>query len=361
MIISLVLYPSCTKSTQDSESRAAGAMVALSSEDVTGIVTLGAESGGGPFLVDVGTLTPGEERECNIVVKNSQKSEIESITAQSSCSCTILEHSSMPIPPGKSGTLRLRYRASNRRGMESRTIHMTATSNRVVHFDLSLNAMVRNTLYAEPSRFDIGVLSKHSFVRRNFNVLNFSDQLFGSVAIRGTLPAGVEIDSHLIKSPGDASARQVWRNELRITPNEFAMGHHRIPIQLQLVGTNGVVVEPVECSLLVEVDVRPPVAVIPPRIAFSSMIHAASRKKEITIKLLTSTVASDFEPNVIVPEPFAGEFAVSIKRTGDQTWSMIVERVSNDASEGVREFEILLDGFPEEVGTVRLPVLVVTR
>ncbi len=95
-------------------------------------------------LHDFGTLVEGEVGTYDFEFTNNGKTPLIINDATGSCGCTVPEYPRDPIPPGKSGIMKVKFNSAEKRGHQEKSVTINTNSKRGIHI-LYIKAEVKET------------------------------------------------------------------------------------------------------------------------------------------------------------------------------------------------------------------------
>jgi hypothetical protein len=84
-------------------------------------------------VYDFGTIKDGDVVSKEFEFKNNGRNPLIISAAKGSCGCTAPEYPSEPIPPGKTGKMKVVFNSAGKEGHQEKSVAITTNSNRGVH------------------------------------------------------------------------------------------------------------------------------------------------------------------------------------------------------------------------------------
>ena len=93
-------------------------------------------------VFDFGTILQGEQVGTSFTFRNTGKADLIIQKTETSCGCTVPEYDRKPVPPGATGTIRVRFDSDNKEGAQYKTIKVTTNCKDNI-FELVLKGTVK--------------------------------------------------------------------------------------------------------------------------------------------------------------------------------------------------------------------------
>lgn len=124
-VTSLTVFVSCKKES---------AKAKIKKENLLNAEKRDKEAKGSPIVSfnkevhDFGTVDEGEVIETSFIVTNSGESDLLIMKAEASCGCTVPTFSKEPIPPNKTGEIKVKFDTNGQTNKQSKTITITTNT-----------------------------------------------------------------------------------------------------------------------------------------------------------------------------------------------------------------------------------------
>lgn len=84
-------------------------------------------------VFDFGTIREGDVVRHEYEFTNNGKNPLIISNAKGSCGCTVPEYPTQPVPPGKSGVIKVEFHSEGKIGHQEKSVSITTNSNRGMH------------------------------------------------------------------------------------------------------------------------------------------------------------------------------------------------------------------------------------
>lgn len=84
-------------------------------------------------VFDFGMIKEGDVVRHEYEFTNNGKNPLIISNAKGSCGCTVPEYPTQPVPPGKSGVIKVEFHSEGKIGHQEKSINITTNSNRGMH------------------------------------------------------------------------------------------------------------------------------------------------------------------------------------------------------------------------------------